>query len=118
MNEIEPFEKRAEAVLECAFYGLHHCPDIKKQPASGDFARWEVNNFGMLATFDSDILTRLVVAAHDKCVRVSIQSSGPRMVKIVLHPRHGREGDFSRRHPTIEDAIAKIRSAGHYPMKV
>ena len=109
--ESKPFEERAEAVLACAFYGLHHCPDIKKNPPSGEFARWEVNNPGMLATFDSDCLTRLVVSAHDNCVRVSIQPSGPWMVKIVLHPRYGREGNFSRRHPTIEDAIQNIRGA-------
>lgn len=111
--KLESFEKRAEKVLDTAYYGLHHCPEIKKVAAD----RWEVNNYGMLATADSDILTRLVISAHDQCIRVQIQSSGPRLVKIVLSPRHGRIGPFSEIHPTIEQAIEKIRKAGHQPIE-
>jgi hypothetical protein len=100
------FEERAEAVLACTFYGIHHCPDIKKVP--DEFGRWEVNMVGQLSTFDSDQLTRLVVAAHHYCVRASVTYSGPRMIKIMLHNRKGRTGGFSQRHPTMEEAVSAI----------
>lgn len=106
---MKPFEERAEVVLVCAFYGIHHAPYIKK--TAGEFPRWEVNHSGDLSTFDFDTLTRLVVASHDQCIRASIQHSGPRMVKIVLHNRQGREGNMCHRHPTIEQAITNIRAS-------
>lgn len=64
---------------------------------------------GKLATFDFDGLTRIVLLAHDRMIRVEIQSSGPRMVKLCLHQRHQRDGCISRRHPTIEQALETHR---------
>ena len=107
-DTLEPFEVRAERLLNRVFRGLHHCPKIKKQ--GGDFPWWEINPYGDLATYDLDTLTRLVIAAHDECVRAEISSSGPRRVRVLLHPRYGREGDFSKRHPTIEQAILNYRN--------
>lgn len=96
------FEERAERLLSKVYRGIHHCGTIKKEPG-----QWSTNHYGQISTYDFDELTRLVIAAHEFCVRVSIQSSGPRMVKIVLHPRKTREGDVFDRHPTIEDAITR-----------
>lgn len=62
-----------------------------------------------LATFDYNNLTRLVVLAHDKMIRVEIVPSGPNMIGIVCHKRKSREGRMYERHPTIEDAIKTIR---------
>lgn len=101
------FEERAEAVLACVFQGIHHCPDIKKFPGEG--GRWEVNVIGPLSTYDFDALTRLVIAAHHHCIRASVGPSGPRMVKIMLHNRKGREGGMSERHPSLETAMANIK---------
>lgn len=106
MNELEPFEVRAERVLAIAFRGIHHAGNIRKK--SGVWPTWKTSVYGGLATFDHDKLTRLVIAAHDHCVRVEVTSSGPRLVKILLHDRK-REGGFSERHPTIEEAIAAVR---------
>ncbi len=62
-----------------------------------------------LATYDSDALTRLVFAAHDRCCRVSIVPCNPARLTIQVHPRK-RDGDgLSDRHPTIADAEAKYR---------
>jgi hypothetical protein len=65
---------------------------------------------GDLSTYDYDSLTRLVIAAHDACIRVTVSSSGPNMVKITLWPRDGREGSISDRHATIEQAIETMRA--------
>lgn len=65
-------------------------------------------HYGELATFDFDKLTRLVVMAHDRCIRATVMASGPRMVGIGLSKR-SREGCFAERHPTMEEAIARCR---------
>lgn len=61
------------------------------------------------ATWDYNNLTRLVVMAHDRMIRVDLIPSGPRMQGFALWKRHTREGGMSERHPTIEDAIAICR---------
>ena len=65
-----------------------------------------------LATFDFDGLTRLVLLAHDRMIRVEVIPSGPRMIGLTLHKRHKRDGSMYERHPTIETAIAAHRK--HY----
>ncbi len=60
-----------------------------------------------LWTFDFDHLARLVIAAHDRCVRLDIAPAAPRYFHIWVHPRE-RDGDMTRRHPTIKDAIARF----------
>jgi len=72
---------------------------------------WELNTSDDLSTYDFDLLTRLVVMAHEECVRVSVRSSGPRLVKICLWPRRGRDGRVDDRHPTIEQAIERVRAS-------
>lgn len=87
------------------FHGAHHVPRIHSW---GTGIRCSISS-GKLSTFDFDYLTRLVVLAHDHCVRAEITSSGPRLVGIVLHKRHGRTGGMCDRHPTIEDAISSMK---------
>ena len=62
-----------------------------------------------LATYDGDLLTRLVVLAHDECVRLEIQPSGPGKLRLLFHVRKGRGGRLMDRHPTMEDAIVAAR---------
>lgn len=62
-----------------------------------------------LATFDFDGLTRLVFAAHDAAARVDVGPAGPSYVRICLYLRE-REGGVSRRHPTLEAAVAEWRT--------
>ncbi|WP_017993889.1 hypothetical protein [Rhizobium leguminosarum] len=62
-----------------------------------------------LATFDFDQLTRLVVGAHDNCIRLEVSPSGPRMLMLRMWPRQKRSGQMHERHPTIEEAISDFR---------
>lgn len=71
-----------------------------------------------LATIDSNGLTNLVIGAHDNCIRVSIEAIAPRLYKIRMHKRHCREGEISRRHPTIEQAVAQYRKYYGEPMEI
>ena len=61
------------------------------------------------STFDFDRLTRLVIGAHDQCIRVNLSPVAPGRMRIAMFQRE-RTGQMSVRHPAIEDAIANYRS--------
>ena len=98
--------ERAKRVLDIAYRGIYHL-SWKAVKKKGFYL--EVNIPDGISTFDSDVLTRLVVAAHDQAVRVEIVQRGPRMLKLLLHPRV-REGCITKRHDTIEAAVDQIRA--------
>jgi hypothetical protein len=64
---------------------------------------------GDLATFDADALTRLVVRAHAKCVRVAISPSSKWSVWVILHARKPDGVNFYDRHPTLADALERYQ---------
>lgn len=68
-------DQRACFDLLCkVFLGEHHAPNRIYSWGRGIKCHTEGQRF---STFDFDYLTRLVVLAHDACVRVEIVSSGP-----------------------------------------
>ena len=104
-------QKKCLRLIADAFGGLHHLPSDKPKPQSDTGIK--VTCVEDLATFDYDRLTRLVVFAHDRAIRVCIISTGRPRLGIVAHYRGRREGDSYYRHPTLEDAAARIRE--RYP---
>ena len=60
-----------------------------------------------LATFDYEGLTRAVIMAHDRCIRLELAASSPGRVGLCLWKRHTRTGDRMSRHPTIHEAVAQ-----------
>lgn len=91
------------------FYGgAHHIPNYKVFEFGYG---WMVkHDRGDLATFDYNDLTRLVLMAHDKCMRVSIMPLNKNTVQIAVWKRQ-REGSMSERHPTLEQAIESYRKS-------
>jgi hypothetical protein len=87
------------------FGGEHHFPDELKPWGPGWCIKSDQRDF---STYDYDGLTRLVLMAHDRCVRVEIIPCGKRL-QIAIHQRHAREGRMTERHPTIEMALARWR---------
>ncbi len=87
--------------LEDLFGGAHHLSG--KMYSFGVGVQYVVINTSF-ATFDSNLLTRLVILAHDRCVRVEIVPRAFRYLSIELF-RRKREGRMSDRHPTMEEAI-------------
>lgn len=106
MNEAEFTIEDATDFFGKVFNGTHHIPSRVRSWGYG----WFTWTHTPLATFDFNILTRLVVLAHDECVRVEICTHYFHGVKIILHKRQGREGAMSQRHPTLEDGIADARN--------
>lgn len=66
--------------------------------------------YGELSTVDFNLLTALVVYAHDEMVRVTIRGCGPGYMKMQFFQRNSRTGTMSERYPTIEDHITMLRS--------
>lgn len=94
-------------LLADLYGGFHHVPTnaIRQFGKGISISHYRFH----LATFDYDQLTRLVVLAHDRCIRAEVEGGGPGQLKIILHKRHHREGRMNERHPTLEDNVASIR---------
>ena len=100
------FEVRCEHLLDRVYRGLHHIGG----PIHKHARYWEINERSDLSTYDADLMTRYVIAAHDECIRVEVTGcGGPGRVKILLHPRRARQGSMFDRHPTIGQAILNYR---------
>lgn len=99
-------KESATEFFSVLFHGEHHIPGDVRPFGRG----WKVNCYsGRLSTFDFNDLTRLVLLAHDRCVRVEIVQGGPGRIGVAIWQRHSRVGDFASRHPTIEQALADWR---------
>lgn len=72
------------------------------------------NTLADFATFDFNAMTNAVFMAHDRCIRLSVNSASRGTIKLCLWKRKGREGCFSERHPTLETAIERYRK--YYPL--
>ena len=100
--------QRAHRVLAIACRGEHHADNVRERYVGTPMERLEASVADRAATFDFDLLTRLVVAAHDECVRADIHGTS-RCLRISLYPRHARVGRIDERHPTMEEAIYVVR---------
>lgn len=91
--------------------GDHHLAKVKEFGAGV-----ETNIRCDLATFDFNQLTRIVFMAHDRCIRVAVQPSGPGMIKLCAFKRHKREGQMWERHPTLDEAVKEYRKKNPKPI--
>ena len=94
----------AYRMLADLFGGDHHLTNVRPFGIG-----IEMNHRGELATFDYNLLSRAVFMAHDRSIRFAVSSSGPGMIKLILHKRHMREGNMCQRHPTLAKAIAQYK---------
>lgn len=95
---------RCAWLLVHAYRGSHHVGRVK----IFDHRSLQVTHYSEAATTDGDVLTRLVVLAHDAAVRVSVSASGPYNLSIMLHARERSDRNMTN-HRTLEDAAAKMR---------
>jgi hypothetical protein len=108
---LKPFRERALAVIQIAWGGEHHVGTIKWEATNG--WRGGACRFNLLdsslATWDFNALTRLVVAAHDQCVRACVL---PKMRNLgILLSDRDRTGEdtYADVHPRLEAHVAAIR---------
>jgi len=98
-------KQRCWDLLVCFVGGEHHLANVYHW---GDGLRMSTRED--LATFDSGLLTWLVVLAHrDRC-RVSIGPSGPGRVAVHVWARQ-LEGNMFARHPGLNDLMEMAERA-------
>ncbi len=114
-RELSPLGEAVADLLGDVFTGIYHLD--AKQLAK---VEWDDNQsitvrlyYQSLSTFDDENLTRLVVFAHDRMVRVSISAVAPKLLELMFHQRHTRTGGVWERMPTMETHLAAIRK--YYP---
>lgn len=92
-------------ILTKLFQGMHHVPvsQIKKINWKSEF-NIPFSYFASMSTFDDNLLTRLIILAHEYCVRVEIKACNFHYFTIQFSKRTGREGPSHDRHPTVEQA--------------
>ncbi len=109
--EISPFAAKVADILGDVFFGIYHLNirSIRKVDWNNDHDI-EIVIYGGLSTFDSDQLTRLVVLCHDRMVRLEIRPANFKHLRLCFGLRTSRAGEIYTRHPTLEDAAARIRA--------
>ncbi|MCS4089932.1 hypothetical protein [Rhizobium sp. BK176] len=95
-------------MLADLFYGFHHIDGKIKPDRHGIKIGVPEGNWAM--SYDYDGLTRAVVMAHDRSIRFRISPAGVDRLKLHFEKRHHRDGKMTESHPTIEDAITRIRN--------
>jgi hypothetical protein len=84
------------------FRGEHHIPGKVEAFGMG----WSVVGRFSLATYDGDLLTRLVLCAHKHAYRVEVQGAGGfGRLRIAVWKRK-RRGSMDERHPDIQSVIS------------
>lgn len=97
-----PFDEKIELFIDYVFGGRHHTRSV-------EFAKccYLIKFYQDLATWDGNILTKIVVAAHDLGLRVDAQPNGMRGMRVMIHNRKQREGMMAG-HPTLEQHLQRI----------
>ncbi len=94
-------DERFNVIVNHAFNGWHH---VTARKPHGRFSVSFVFA-GDFSTYDANVMTKLVLAAHAVRVRVEIHPGGPRRLKIFLSPRDNKPDDWSEHHPSLDDLI-------------
>jgi hypothetical protein len=108
-KKLSPFGERVADMLHEVFEGIYHVStEVWKADFTGDkyiaVTFYENGNF---ATYDSDYLTRLVLLAHERNIRVCIRASTHRYLKVEFM-KVDRGGFFADRHPTLIESMKKL----------
>ena len=108
---LSPLGAKVADLLDAVWDGLYHLPGslIDRVKWDDPYCITAVVSDHMLATWDSNHLTKLVVLCHDAALRMEISAANPRNVRLSFWQRV-REGGTCTRHPTLEQAAADIRS--------
>jgi hypothetical protein len=112
-GELSALGREAADLLGDVFLGIYHMryTSLKKVNWKDGYCI-EVTLDRELSSFDGDELTRLILLAHDRMLRISLSGLGPGYIRLTIHKRHKREGQLHERMPTIDKHIELLR--GHY----
>lgn len=110
-RSLSPLGENVANLLGDVFCGIYHLDDNQlKKVDWGDPQVVSVRlYYRSLGTYDDEFLTRLVVFAHDRMLRISISAKAPNLLELMFHQRKERKGDGWQRMPTMEQHLADLR---------
>lgn len=114
ITNLSPLGEHVADLLSDLFVGLYHLDGAEKVDWANDHHIEVRVVYKEFATFDTNLLTKLVFLAHDRCLRVSVNPRSPHALTLLFHQRR-RAGGVFERHPTIEQALAMHRE--YYPIE-
>jgi hypothetical protein len=112
-EKLTPFQAKAMDILGMVFGGIYNAP-----------IRWEAveymsNDYALIvpleghgrefSTWDFNRLTLFVFLCHEARIRGALQADKFKPMTIFLSPRT-HEGDISRRHPNLDEAVQAFRA--------
>jgi hypothetical protein len=110
--KMSPLGEAVADLLGDLFFGIYHLDTKALRRVDWANDNHIVFSLGWhsLSTCDFDELTRLVILCHDRAIRCSVAASTHKYLELMFHQRQ-RDGGYSERHPTIEQAIEETRKA-------
>ena len=112
VSNMSPLGKEVADLLGDLFLGIYHLQSSTLNKV--EWSRDSVIRVAIgtnMATFDNDIITRLVVLSHDRMLRVEIVPCNFNYLVLLISKRTIREGDCFDKMPTMENHIRLIRDA-------
>lgn len=98
-------EERFNVVVNHAFGGWHHVFGEKRQCEGKQVSFWI---HGGISTWDFNLLTKLVVAAHVVRIRAEVESHGFGRLKIWLNIREDNPNAWTQHHPSGEGLKGEV----------
>jgi len=102
--ELSPLGERVAELLDDVFAGIYHIADQVREADWSNNLYIEIRCGRNFATYDGDLLTKLVFAAHQYAIRVEVNPRSNRYLTLIFHGRQ-RGGRGFEHHPTIEEAV-------------
>lgn len=107
-----PLGKDVADLLGDVFLGIYHLNTRALRKVDWQNKHYiEFNLDRPLYSVDSNELTRLIVLAHDRMLRIEIRPCNFQNIKLGISKRTSRDGDLYHRCPTIDNHIKQIRDA-------
>ena len=94
--------EKVDLFIDFVFGGRHHTKKIIEHSNCFEVRFWQD-----VATWDGNIMTKIVVASHDLGLRASLDPNAMRGLKVTLHNRATRQS-ITHGHPTLEQHLEKI----------
>lgn len=112
LENISPLGEEVAEFLNVLGAGIYHLGSsgLKKADWVNDYCiAINLSYPSNFATYDFDLLTKIVVLSHDRCLRVEMQAVAPRIMKLMFHRRErGATTNFAKM-PTLEEHTATLR---------
>lgn len=102
-------------ILGQVYQGIYH---LDKQALKVDWSNedWiEIVIWGCLCTWDFSHLTNLVIMCHETAIRLELIAAAPNYLRLVFYRRKRQAEATSKRHPTIEEAVERVRKHNILP---